>query len=80
MTKEQKEKIMSGIVWEQYPKRLMGGQHAGIVRMGFTISHPELDIVLSVNEFRSQSKTREVLLTMFEMLLERNRKINCIKI
>lgn len=63
------EDIVKLIKWEQFPKIETGGQTCGVIPRGMTLVCEEMGFKVSINNFRSGFKNKEMCLMLFELYL-----------
>lgn len=70
MTKEEENQIIAELRWEEYPKRIPGGQSVGVTGGGVTLISDSMDIRITIAYERSQLKNKETALELFRKFLE----------
>jgi len=63
--------LLNGLTWESYPILVSGGQSCGISTRGCTLICPETSFKLSVCEYRSQLKNKELAIELYKIYLEK---------
>jgi hypothetical protein len=65
------EKIKDLIKWKPYPEnKYTGGQTCGTFTPGITLICEEVGLEISINNYRSQIKNRDLCLLLFELYLQ----------
>jgi protein subunit release factor A len=65
-----REVIIKRIQFKAYPKTSVGGQVVGITGHGVTLYSEETNFKISINQFRSQIRNKEMALLLFELYLD----------
>lgn len=65
------ENIQKLIKWETYPKQQIGGQTCGMISYGTTLICEEVGFSITIDNYRSQIKNKELALILFELYLQK---------
>lgn len=70
------KEFLDQVIYESYPKRPVGGQNVGTMYTGVTLKCPETGFQVSVVDFRSQLKNKQMCISLYMNYLSKLKYID----